>query len=243
MQYQPILDLRNGRIRGFEALARMKCETLGLVPPMEFIPIAEATRQILQLGDRIMEKTCRFIDRLKRAGYDDLSIAINISAMQLLHPGFVPKLIDILREMRVNPNQVVLELTETSFSSEYERIDDLMNELNRYGITFSIDDFGTGYSSLSRERELSVSCLKIDKLFIDKLEYLNPEQTITGDIISMAHRLGHCVVAEGVEHEKQLRYLKEHGCDEVQGYLISKPLDEEDAIAFLGNEKNPAGAG
>jgi EAL domain-containing protein (putative c-di-GMP-specific phosphodiesterase class I) len=97
----------------------------------------------------------------------------------------------------------------------------------------SIDDFGTGYSSLSRERELKVSCLKIDKAFIDKLMYLKADEAITGDIISMAHRLGHSVVAEGVEHERQLQYLSAHGCDKIQGYLISRPLDEDKAIEFL----------
>ena len=100
----------------------------------------------------------------------------------------------------------------------------------------AIDDFGTGYSSLSREGELNVNCLKIDKAFIDKLLFLKNDETITGDIISLAHRLGHCVVAEGVEHEKQMQYLKDHGCDKIQGYLISKPLSEEMAVKFLENQ-------
>lgn len=113
----------------------------------------------------------------------------------------------------------------------------ILGELSDYGIMSSIDDFGTGYSSLSRERDLKVNCLKIDKSFVDKLLFLNPEETITGDIISMAHRLGHCVVAEGVEHEKQMQYLKAHGCEKIQGFLISKPLNEESALEFLKTNK------
>ncbi len=108
-----------------------------------------------------------------------------------------------------------------------------MGELKGRDIKIAIDDFGTGYSSFARERELNIDCLKIDKYFINKLLVLNPEETITGDIISMAHKLGQCVIAEGVEHEKQLEYLKERGCDKIQGYLISKPLDEDVAFELL----------
>lgn len=123
------------------------------------------------------------------------------------------------------------------FASDYEDINRIIGKLNDIGIQIAIDDFGTGYSSLAREKELSVSCLKIDKYFMDKLMDSDIDKAITGDIISMAHRLGHCAVAEGVEHEKQLQYLRENGCDKIQGYLISKPLDEEAAFEFLKSKK------
>lgn len=236
LQYQPILDLKTGRICGFEALARLRSEQLGLVPPLEFIPIAEATKHILSLGDQIIWMACRFIEKLKKQGYDEISVSVNISAIQLLHRDFAGRLLRMIQKLQVRPEQIVLELTESIFSSRFSEINRILSELSAYGIVCAIDDFGTGYSSLSRERELNVNCLKIDKSFIDKLLYLKPEQTITGDIISMAHRLGHCVVAEGVEQEQQLRYLKERNCDKIQGYLISKPLDEEAAIELLTNE-------
>ncbi|HPZ04919.1 MAG TPA: EAL domain-containing protein, partial [Clostridiales bacterium] len=109
----------------------------------------------------------------------------------------------------------------------------IIEKLKKAGFHIAIDDFGTGYSSLARQRELHVDCMKIDKYFIDKLLETDLDKAITSDIISMAHKLGHCTVAEGVEYESQMRYLKEHGCDRIQGYLLSKPLAGEDALEFL----------
>ncbi|MGI6084138.1 MAG: EAL and GGDEF domain-containing protein, partial [Acetivibrionales bacterium] len=233
LQYQPILDLHKNRICEFEALARFNSDKLGRVPPLEFIPIAEETKHIISIGNYIINQAFDFIIKLKHIGYDDVSIAINISAIQLLNKDFVENLIDIIKKKNVNPEYINIELTESVFSSRHDEINKILRKLSSYGIKSSIDDFGTGYSSLSRERDLEVDYLKIDKSFIDKLLFLNPEETVTGDIISMAHRMGHQVVAEGVEQEKQMQYLKAHGCDKIQGYLISKPLDEEAAIEFL----------
>lgn len=128
---------------------------------------------------------------------------------------------------------ICIEITESVFASEFDRINNIIDKMRNEGLYIAIDDFGTGYSSLSREKELRVDCIKIDKYFIDKLVNADPSKVITGDIISMAHRLGHCAIAEGIEHETQLKYLIEHGCDKVQGYLISKPLDEEEVFKFL----------
>lgn len=233
LQFQPILDVRENRICGFEALARYNSDQLGLVSPLEFIPIIEKTKHIVPIGTMIIKKACEFSNLLKSNGYDTLSVSINVSAIQLLSKGFVENMIETLTEMRVNPELIVVELTESAFSSDYDEINRILGQLSDHGIRSSIDDFGTGYSSLSRERELNVNCLKVDRSFIDKLMFLKPEQTITGDIISMAHKLGHMVVAEGVEHEKQLEYLKSHGCDKLQGYLISRPLAPEEALDFV----------
>ncbi len=135
--------------------------------------------------------------------------------------------------MQVNPKNIGIEITESVFSSDYERMNHIMEKLRASGLHIAIDDFGTGYSSLARERELKVDCLKIDKYFVDKLLDIDLSKAITSDVISMAHKLGHCTIAEGVEDERQLLYLKKHGCDKIQGYLISKPLDEQAAIDFL----------
>ena len=166
-------------------------------------------------------------------GYDAINVSINVSAIQLLNKGFVEDFMNIITKMKVDPEYIILELTESVFSSKFDEINNILGRFRDYGIRCSIDDFGTGYSSLSRERELNVNCLKIDKSFIDKLLFLRNEETITGDIISLAHKLGHFVVAEGVEYEKQMQYLKSNCCDEIQGYFISKPLDEEAALEFL----------
>lgn len=237
VQYQPIMDLKTNCICGFEALARLKTEKLGLVPPIEFIPIAEETKLINPIGEKIIISSLKFINRLKEHGYDKLSVSINISAIQLMRPDFTHRLFQIINEMNVNPINVGIEITESIFTYEYTNINHIIDKLRDQGLHVSIDDFGTGYSSLARVKELNVNCLKIDKYFIDKLLDSDLDKTITGDIISMAHKLGHYAIAEGVEYETQLDYLRKHNCDKIQGYLISRPLDEDVAIEFLKNRK------
>ena len=159
----------------------------------------------------------------------------------MLREGFAENLISVVDEMGITHGNVALEFTESMFSSDFDYINGVLAKLRRYGIKTAIDDFGTGYSSFARERELNIDYLKIDKFFIDKIMVLESEETITADIISMAHKLGHGVVAEGVEYEIQLEYLKEHGCDKIQGYLISRPLDEDVAIKLLKGQENTKG--
>ncbi len=214
-------------------MARLKTEKLGLVSPAEFIPIAEKTKLILPIGEKVFARAFRFLNRLKEQGHDEISVSINISAIQLLQPDFPSRLFELMNEMQVNPKNVGLEITESVFASDFEKINHIIGKLRKAGLYIAIDDFGTGYSSLAREKELKVDFMKIDKYFIDRLLDTDLNNTITGDIISMAHKLGQYTVAEGVEHDCQLQYLKEHDCDRIQGYLISGPLDEEDAIDFL----------
>lgn len=237
LQYQPILDLKSNQICGFEALARLNSEKLGLVPPLEFIPLAEKTKLIIPIGEKIMHQAFRFLNKLKEIGYGIINVSINVSAIQLLRNDFSKNLFEMINEMQVCPKNISLEITESIFASNYQEINRILSVLKDSGIHIAIDDFGTGYSSLARERELNVNCLKIDKYFIDKLLFLKPEDTLTGDIISMAHKLGHCAIAEGVEHEQQRQYLLSYDCDKIQGYLISKPLDEEAAIELLKKQK------
>lgn len=237
LQYQPILDLPTNRICGFEALARMWSRHPRLVPPLEFIPIAEKTKLIVPLGDLILQNALRFLKTLEENGHDATAVSINVSAIQLLRKGFVERVDRMIRETGVNPSNVMLEITESVFASNYEEINKALGELRGLGIGIAIDDFGTGYSSFARQRELHADCIKIDKYFLDKLMELEPGKAIIGDIISFGHKLGHCIVAEGVEHEKQLQYLRRHGCDKAQGYLIGRPLDEGAALALLGGER------
>jgi len=239
LQYQPILDLKSNRICGFEALSRLKIEKFGLVPALEFIPIAEKTKLIVPIGRRAIITALRFLRRLKDNGFSGVFVSINVSAIQLLRNDFTENLFKMIDQIQVNPENIGLEITESVFASNYEEINRIIGGLKDSGIQIAIDDFGTGYSSLARERELNVNCLKIDKSFIDGLMCLDAKNTITSDIISMAHKLGHCVIAEGVEHEKQRQYLHSWGCDRIQGYLINKPLDEESAIGVLKNSRLP----
>ncbi len=233
LQYQPILDLKSDQISGFEALARLKSEKLGLVPPLEFIPIAEKTKLIIPIGKKIIRHAFRFLNKLRKNGHDKISVSINISVMQLLKKDFSDYLFEMIDEMAVSPENIGLELTESVFSSNYEGINRILGELKKAGLKIALDDFGTGYSSLALERELNINCLKIDKAFIDDILATDKERTIAVDIVSMAHKFGHCAIAEGVEYGEQREYLQHCGCDKIQGYLISRPLDEDKALRLI----------
>jgi len=233
LQYQPIINLRTGSIFGFEALARLRTEKLGLVSPLEFIPIAEKTKLILSIGEKVIIEAFRFLNKLKECGYDGIGVSINISVIQLLKPDFISRLFELMSGMQINPKNISIEITESVFVSDFDNINNVIKELRKAGFHIAIDDFGTGYSSLAREKELKADCMKIDKHFVDDLLNEDLKKAITSDIISMAHKLGHYTIAEGVEHDIQLRYLIEHNCDKIQGYLISKPLDEKEALEFL----------
>lgn len=235
LQYQPILDLKTNSICSFEALARLRTARLGYVSPMEFIPIAEKTKMIIPIGKEIIVQAFQFLKRINQIRHEAVSVAINVSAIQLLRPDFTSGLLELIQKMQVNPRNIGIEITESVFSSDYDYINSVILELRDSGLHIAIDDFGTGYSSLRRERELNVNSLKIDKYFIDTLLEDGPQRAITGDIISIAHRLGHSVIAEGVEHEDQRHYLETHDCDMIQGYLISRPLDEDAAVQLLSS--------
>ena len=238
LQFQPIVDIVSNRVCGFEALARLKNEKYGMIPPLEFIAIAEKTNMIIPLGEIIILKALHFLKKLKENAHDTIAVSINVSMTQMLENGFADKLLTMINSMDLNPKNIGIELTESVFTIELAEVNRIINSFKSAGIRILIDDFGTGYSSFAREIELNIDCIKIDKSFIDRLLMLKPEEAITGDLISMAHKLGHCVVAEGVEHEKQLDYLRDCGCDRVQGYLFSKPLDEDDALEFLERPGN-----
>jgi len=238
LQFQPIVKLNSNRICCFEALARLKSDRLGLVSPLEFIPLAEKTKLIVPIGHKIMRQSFSFLKELSNKGYTDVSVSVNISAIQLIRQDFNTVLFELINEAQINPANIILEITESVFSDNYHEINRKLGELKASGIRIAIDDFGTGYSSLSRESELNINCLKIDKYFIDKLLSLSTEEAITGDIISMAHKLGHCVVAEGVEYDKQRQYLVDCGCDKIQGYMISRPLDYDEAIMLLKGNRS-----
>ena len=239
LQFQPVLDLATNKICGFEALARLNSETLGFVSPLEFIPLTEETKLIVVLGKQIIRQSLQFLNTLSQKGLDSTEVAINISAIQLLSKDFTETLFEIIDEMKVKQENICLEITESLLASNYQEICRIAEDLRNRGLKIAIDDFGTGYSSLARIRELPTDYIKIDKFFIDRLLVLKSEYAITGDIISMAHKLGSCVIAEGIEDERQLQYLKKHGCDRIQGYLIAKPLDKEVAIKLLTSQQRP----
>lgn len=231
--YQPIINLRDKTIYGFEALARFKSKSFGLISPIEFIPIAEETQAIVPLGKIIMKKAFEFLNELNKNFNLEVKMSVNVSGIQLLREDFFKDLEKLIEETAVIKSNIKLEITESFFSNDLDEINQKIAILKNMGISVAIDDFGTGYSSFSRERELDVDCLKLDKSFIDTLLAVEEEKSITSDVISMAHKLGHYVIAEGVEYESQEKYLLKHGCDFVQGYLYSKPLLEEDVFEYI----------
>jgi len=233
LEYQMILDLKSNSICGFEALSRLNSGKLGRISPKEFIAIAEKTKLIIPIGKKIIQKALLFLKKLEKLGFDNMYVSINLSVIQLLKDEFCQELFEMIKDIGVNPANIGLEITESIFFSDYEKVNTILGSLKDAGLHILIDDFGTGYSSLARARELNINCVKIDKSFIDKLMYIDPEKALTSDIISMAHKLGHYVIAEGVEHEKQIKYLSCWGCDRIQGYLIGKPINEDAAIEVI----------
>ena len=233
LEYQPQVDLRTNKVVGFEVLARMESDQFGTISPLEFIDIAERKYMIVSLSNIIFSKSCEFSKKLYKLGFDDVKIAVNISGIQLLNEDFVRTVINTIKETGVDESKLEIEITESILLKNFSNINEKLKELQKLNIQIAIDDFGTGYSSLFRLRELNVDSLKIDRYFINDIANREKNELITGDIISMAHKLGLKVVAEGVELQMQKDYLIEKDCDIIQGYLVSKPLKEKDAIEYL----------
>lgn len=238
LNYQPIIDLKTGRVSGFEALARLKNADLGTIPPLDFIPLLEKTKLIIPLGEKIIRTALNFLKRVHEAGYVDVSMSVNISAVQLVDGGFTDKFASIINELKVNPNKIWVELTESVFATNYQEINAILAHLSKHGVRIAIDDFGTGFSSLHRLMAISINGIKIDKAFLTGIEKINIDEAITKDIISLGQKLHYLVVAEGIENEIQKDYLVHYGCDRGQGYYFSRPLGDDDALAFVKkNEK------
>jgi diguanylate cyclase (GGDEF)-like protein len=234
--YQPIFDARTNKISGFEALARLNSPVLGPISPIEFIAIAERRRLMVQLGNWIVDTALLFLKDIENQGVSGVKISINISAAQLQDKSFIPRLRRVMAETRIKPSNVELEVTESIILDNYEEINSSLGQLRKEGVTIAVDDFGTGYSSFSRLNQLNIDTIKIDKTFIERITNTPHEMLLTGDIISLCHRLDLTVVAEGVENDVQAAYLLDHNCDKFQGYLFSKPLQFREAIYILRDQ-------
>ena len=231
--YQPKLSLLDERITGVEALLRWRSEDLGNVPPTSFIPIAEETGMIIEIGDWVVGQACAQLARWREAGIRDITMSVNVSVLQLLRGELTQRLCDILAEHDIAPNQLELELTESMVMANAEQSITTLRQLKAVGVTLAIDDFGTGYSSLSYLKRLPIDALKIDKEFVGDITTDPDDEAITATVITMAHSLGLNVVAEGVESAEQVEYLREQGCDEIQGHWLSLPLPPDQCLTFL----------
>lgn len=235
--YQPKVDIRTGEIVGIEALLRWQHHQWGVVAPDRFISIAEDTGLIRPIGAWVLNEACRQNRAWQDAGFKKIPISVNVSAVQLREHNFLQEVTEILMISGMEPQYLELELTESIAIEGDDHTIEWLNILKDMGVKLSIDDFGTGYSSLSYLKRLPIDTIKIDKSFIRDIQTDPNDATIITAIIRMSHGLKLNVIAEGVETQEQLDFLKTEGCDQFQGYLISKPQAAEDIEAFLKTKK------
>jgi len=228
LYYQPIIDIKTGNIKGVEALIRWKHPELGIVSPLEFIPIAEETGLIIPIGEWVINTACKQLKAWQSVLRPSLNISINISWIQLISSNFVKSIEKVLIENQIEPNTIVLEITESLFAENIKDVMITFAELKKLGVKVALDDFGTGYSSLNYLKKVPIDIIKIDKSFIDDITSSEYDKWIVESIINITHALNLVVVAEGVETIEQHDFLKSIDCDEIQGYLFNPPLQAEE---------------
>jgi diguanylate cyclase (GGDEF)-like protein/PAS domain S-box-containing protein len=233
--YQPQIDARRGKIIGAEALLRWSHPTRGNVPPNEFIPIAEATRMIVPISNWVLETACRAARNWHETGLDEVSVAVNIPPLQFKQQNLVDQVRAVLEETEIRPELLELELTESVAMAAGDDAIHILKSLKKLGVKLAIDDFGTGYSSLNRLKQFPVDRLKIDQTFVRDIVEAWDDAAISAAVIRLGHVLNIKVIAEGVESPEQLKFLIAQGCDEMQGFLFSRPLPVDEFPSFAAN--------
>ena len=231
--FQPQIDLASEQIIGFEALVRWNHPERGVILPSDFIPAAEESGLIVQLGEFVLRESCQKLKKWQDEGYVKQVLAVNLSARQFKDRDFMEKVVKIIEETEIDPRQLELEITESMALDDLEYAIKTLQRLKSLGVSFALDDFGTGYSSLNYLKRLPVNQLKIDKSFMDRVLEDHSDQKIVETIIALAQALDLIVIAEGVENAAQADFLKSVSCNKAQGYLYSKPLREMDIKEFL----------
>ncbi len=233
VHYQPKYNLETGLVTGAEALVRWELPERGIIMPSDFIPIAEESSLIIEIGEWVLERVCEDFRDWQRSISPTNRISVNLSLRQLRQPNFIKRISSILRQSQVSPTSLELEITETTLMENPERTIKMLNELYSLGLYLAIDDFGTGYSSLSALQQFPISTLKIDKSFVRDVATNSDDATIVGTIIHMGKSLKMDVVAEGVETEEQLAFLQQMNCTYVQGLLFGEPMSSENYLELL----------
>jgi len=233
LEYQPQVELETGRIVGLEALARWMRPGHGLVAPSTFIPIAERSGLILDIDRWVLRRACAQAKAWSDAGLFSGRIAVNLSAVLLSRAGMVQDIRSMLEETRLSPDRLEIEITESVLLNDTETVAATLEALNEMGVGLALDDFGTGYSSLTYLRRLPVQKVKIDRSFVSNVDTDPEDAVITRAIVSLVHSLGLQVVAEGVEHAEQLRFLRDEGCDHAQGYFLARPMNTKACETYL----------
>jgi EAL domain-containing protein (putative c-di-GMP-specific phosphodiesterase class I) len=224
LHYQPKVNLGTGEITSVEALIRWQRPDQGLVPPAQFVPVAEDSGLILPIGRWVLREACRQARAWQDAGLSPLSMAVNVSAAEFRQKDFFESVRTILKETGLEGRYLELELTESVLMNDAKFTASVLQKLKGMGIRIAVDDFGTGYSSLSYLREFPIDILKIDRTFVNQITSDSGDSTIVNAIVSMGRSLKHLVVAEGIETNEQRTYLQAHHCEQGQGYLFSRPL-------------------
>lgn len=235
LDYQPKLEIASGRLVGWEALLRWNSLELGAVSPEEFIPVAEQTGLILPIGDWVLREACRQLRAWQAQGLAAGTMAVNLSTRQFRQKDLAEEIRVALRDSGLAPGDLELEITESSIMDSLGSAATVLAELEQLGLSIAVDDFGTGYSSLSYLKSFSIHCLKIDRSFIRDIPGDENDTAIVRTIIALAGSLGLTVVAEGVESEAQLAYLRANHCDQAQGYLFSRPLPPDECVGLMRN--------
>ncbi|MFD1708838.1 EAL domain-containing protein [Siminovitchia sediminis] len=236
LDYQPKTDFSKGTLVGMEALVRWYHPELGKIPPNKFIPIAEETGLIVQIGEWVLQEACRQNKKWQDMGYPPLTVSVNVSVRQLEQKGLLQKIEEVLHDTGLQPQWLELEVTESVFA-DLDNASALLEEIRSLGVKISVDDFGTGYSSFSYIKHLPVDTLKIDSSFIRDIHQNAESQAIVDAILTLAGTLGIDVIAEGVESKEQLEVLNSGGCSQGQGYLFSKPVSHETFEHYLENSQ------
>jgi len=236
LSYQPIRDASTARVVAVEALLRWEDPELGPVGPAEFIPVAEEAGLIAPLGEWVLRTACAQVKAWQDEGLRPPRMCVNASGIQIRHPSWVARVRSILERLELSPGSLELELTESTILGEDDGTRETLHELSAMGVSLALDDFGTGYSSLRYLQDFPIDRVKIDQAFVHSLG-TEMGRSLTGAVISMAHDLGIAAVAEGVETEEQAAFLHEAGCDELQGFLFSKPIPPDELARFLEREK------
>ncbi|MBA2769156.1 MAG: EAL domain-containing protein [Sporichthyaceae bacterium] len=235
LQYQPVMSLTSGRVTGVEALLRWRHPHRGVIPPLEFIPLAESSGLILSIGTWVVHEACRQLCEWRRkhpAAAEGLTAAVNVAVSQLEAPNLVDEVAGALAENGLKAEDLVLEITESAMSEHLE-VGPTLRELRRIGVVLALDDFGTGYSSMSRLRLFPVQKVKIDRSFVKEIGHSGDSDVLVVTTLALAHGLGMEAVAEGVETQAQLEFLRDNGCAEAQGYLFSRPVDAHSIESIL----------
>jgi EAL domain-containing protein (putative c-di-GMP-specific phosphodiesterase class I) len=227
------VDLRTYKLVGAEALIRWRHPELGIISPDKFIPVAEETGLIVPMGTWVLQAACRHLRDWSDMGIDNLRLGVNVSGRQFREQDLPAIVAEAIAEAGVDARNLDLELTESMLMADGEGTLKMLRALAKLGVTLSIDDFGTGYSSLAYLKRFPINTVKIDRAFVRDLDQDEDSRVIANAIISLAHSLSLKTIAEGVETENQANLLTRHGCDEIQGYLIGRPLQIADFTAFV----------